>query len=291
MLPLALGVGKRAVNASSKSPINHDLSRVSLDCISGVQPPPDLSLTSPSSGSKHPVTISGREVAGPIIMPLMSPLATSALKTIMEQGTVPILSHASLNGPSDSSRATTPAPESVDKIDGHIQTANSPKVSSFDEGTRPQSLSVPSNSICGTSDAPPFRRKSSDTAVGSDTGSMPPMPSSSGSCSFPPIEPPALSTMNGRISFGDYLHPLRVLIVDDDPLTRTLMSRLFVRLGCHVSTAENGLLALELILATPSPKLQPERESRLTLDKAWEEEDARFSIVFLVRDYWLKEIN
>jgi len=39
-----------------------------------------------------------------------------------------------------------------------------------------------------------------------------------------------------------------VLVVDDDPLTRTLMKRILTRLGCHVSVAENGEVALEMIL-------------------------------------------
>jgi len=41
---------------------------------------------------------------------------------------------------------------------------------------------------------------------------------------------------------------LRVLVVDDDQLTRTLMSRLLTRLGCKVSTAENGEIALDMLL-------------------------------------------
>ena len=52
---------------------------------------------------------------------------------------------------------------------------------------------------------------------------------------------------------------LPVLVVDDDPLTRTLMKRILTRLGCQVSVAENGEVALEMILgqritmgATPS---------------------------------------
>ncbi|CAE6516173.1 unnamed protein product [Rhizoctonia solani] len=49
---------------------------------------------------------------------------------------------------------------------------------------------------------------------------------------------------------------LNVLIVDDDPLTRKLMSRMLTRLGCVCETAENGLIALEMILGpmagTPS---------------------------------------
>lgn len=41
---------------------------------------------------------------------------------------------------------------------------------------------------------------------------------------------------------------LRVLVVDDDALTRTLMTRMLARLGCKVSTAENGEVALEMVL-------------------------------------------
>ena len=47
------------------------------------------------------------------------------------------------------------------------------------------------------------------------------------------------------------------LVVDDDNLTRKLMSRMLTRLGCKVSTAENGELALDLILNAgqrPTPR-------------------------------------
>ena len=42
---------------------------------------------------------------------------------------------------------------------------------------------------------------------------------------------------------------LPVLVVDDDALTRTMMTRLLTRLGCKVSTAENGEIALEMVLS------------------------------------------
>jgi osomolarity two-component system, sensor histidine kinase SLN1 len=41
---------------------------------------------------------------------------------------------------------------------------------------------------------------------------------------------------------------LNVLVVDDDPLTRTLMTRILTRIGCKVTTAENGEAAIDLIL-------------------------------------------
>ena len=46
--------------------------------------------------------------------------------------------------------------------------------------------------------------------------------------------------------------PIIVLVVDDDRLTRTVMSRMLTRLGCTVSTAENGEIALELIMGRSS---------------------------------------
>ncbi|WVQ72758.1 hypothetical protein IAR50_002318 [Cryptococcus sp. DSM 104548] len=46
---------------------------------------------------------------------------------------------------------------------------------------------------------------------------------------------------------GDGSAPLSTLVVDDDKLTRMLMSRMLSRLGHQVTTAENGKKALEMI--------------------------------------------
>ncbi|ODO08017.1 hypothetical protein I350_03600 [Cryptococcus amylolentus CBS 6273] len=46
---------------------------------------------------------------------------------------------------------------------------------------------------------------------------------------------------------GDGSAPLSTLVVDDDKLTRMLMSRMLTRLGHQVTTAENGKMALEII--------------------------------------------
>ena len=51
----------------------------------------------------------------------------------------------------------------------------------------------------------------------------------------------------------DFDPGLEVLVVDDDPLTRTLMKRMLARMGCNVSTAENGELALDMILGCERP--------------------------------------
>ncbi|KAG1857324.1 Tco5, signal transduction HAMP domain histidine kinase [Suillus subalutaceus] len=54
--------------------------------------------------------------------------------------------------------------------------------------------------------------------------------------------------------------PIIVLVVDDDRLTRTVMSRMLTRLGCNVSTAENGGIALEMIISGPgTSKVEDDR--------------------------------
>ncbi|GAA6047025.1 hypothetical protein JCM3770_004158 [Rhodotorula araucariae] len=69
----------------------------------------------------------------------------------------------------------------------------------------------------------------------------------------PPTAPRALAPApgSGKIEFLD--GPIKVLVVDDDALTRRLMSRMMQRLGCEVETAENGKIALDMILAPPPP--------------------------------------
>ncbi|KAF8902397.1 hypothetical protein CPB84DRAFT_1678868 [Gymnopilus junonius] len=82
---------------------------------------------------------------------------------------------------------------------------------------------------------------------------------------------------------------LPVLVVDDDQLTRTLMKRILGRLGCKVSCAENGEVALEMILgqritmgSTPSsdasrntgPILELQEETPFT-------EEGKYAVVFL----------
>jgi osomolarity two-component system sensor histidine kinase SLN1 len=85
---------------------------------------------------------------------------------------------------------------------------------------------------------------------------------------YPPSPPGGLdsptlpASSHGTDSSGERLlwppSGTEVLVVDDDPLTRMLMTRLLTRLGCNVSTAENGAIALQMILgldnATPPPE-------------------------------------
>ncbi|KAF9454382.1 hypothetical protein P691DRAFT_797172 [Macrolepiota fuliginosa MF-IS2] len=55
------------------------------------------------------------------------------------------------------------------------------------------------------------------------------------------------SSINAGMNF-EPAAGMSVLVVDDDSLTRALMKRILTRLGCHVSVAENGEVALEMIL-------------------------------------------
>ncbi|KAJ7902547.1 histidine kinase [Mycena olivaceomarginata] len=74
---------------------------------------------------------------------------------------------------------------------------------------------------------------------------------------------------------------LRVLVVDDDALTRMLMTRMLERMGCRVVTAENGEVALDRIVgigvASPAP-------SAASLDLVGGElgtPEPRFAVIFL----------
>ncbi|EJU04543.1 hypothetical protein DACRYDRAFT_113942 [Dacryopinax primogenitus] len=62
--------------------------------------------------------------------------------------------------------------------------------------------------------------------------------------------------------------PLRVLVVDDDTLTRTLMTRMLSRLGCVVETAEDGQEALDVLLGSPEANRPPQRFDMISLDNS-----------------------
>lgn len=76
-----------------------------------------------------------------------------------------------------------------------------------------------------------------------------------------------------------------MLVVDDDPLTRMLMKRLLTRLGCSVSTAENGEIALEMILGPGNyctPSTDNSGQTGPILEQAISAtEENKYHIVFL----------
>ncbi|KAF8141466.1 Tco5, signal transduction HAMP domain histidine kinase [Boletus edulis] len=66
------------------------------------------------------------------------------------------------------------------------------------------------------------------------------------SCLKPPVQGTAVPSLKSGSSVV-FEPPIIVLVVDDDWLAQTIMSRTLSRLGCYVSTAENGEIALEMI--------------------------------------------
>ncbi|PCH36400.1 hybrid sensor histidine kinase [Wolfiporia cocos MD-104 SS10] len=78
--------------------------------------------------------------------------------------------------------------------------------------------------------------------------------------------------------------PLRVLVVDDDPLTRKLMSRMLTRIGCRVMTAENGEIALEMILGSgqhATPSSEDTGSAGLSADASPGGDEYRYQVIFL----------
>jgi CheY-like chemotaxis protein len=85
---------------------------------------------------------------------------------------------------------------------------------------------------------------------------------------------------------------LPVLVVDDDLVTRTMMKRILTRLGCQVTCAENGEMALEMILGRSFPQDQVGSAVVSTIEPSSREpplaqlhhtfcEEGKFAVVFL----------
>ena len=84
--------------------------------------------------------------------------------------------------------------------------------------------------------------------------------------------------------------PLATLVVDDDPITRTLMKRILTRMGCVVSCAENGEVALEMILGRQfmmggsTPSSETAGNNRTILEHPRENEisdESKYAVIFL----------
>ncbi|KAG8747461.1 hypothetical protein FRC12_014065, partial [Ceratobasidium sp. 428] len=105
---------------------------------------------------------------------------------------------------------------------------------------------------------------------------------------FPPTDVPSdKRASSGSGASGSTVAPnvLNVLVVDDDPLTRKLMTRMLTRLGCVCDTAENGLLALEMLLGpmagTPSSGDMPQPSSRSESPAVGAQTMSKYAVVFL----------
>jgi CheY-like chemotaxis protein len=73
---------------------------------------------------------------------------------------------------------------------------------------------------------------------------------------------------------------MSVLVVDDDLVTRKLMQRMLVRLGCVVETAENGQAALVALGAIATPASDGSSLGPI-LERPDTRSDERFDVIFL----------
>jgi osomolarity two-component system sensor histidine kinase SLN1 len=98
----------------------------------------------------------------------------------------------------------------------------------------------------------------------------------------PPLRRPSLvSQLSGSLPFplsykgstAGFDPPIIVLVVDDDRLTRTVMSRMLTRLGCNVSTAENGEIALEMIIGGPGTSKAEDGPDYRVFDPSYDSEE------------------
>ncbi|KAG9023619.1 hypothetical protein FRB95_012714 [Tulasnella sp. JGI-2019a] len=79
--------------------------------------------------------------------------------------------------------------------------------------------------------------------------------------------------------------PLSVLVVDDDGLTRKLMSRMLTRIGCTVELAENGKMALDMICQVKNPftfaPVPPGEGPQRVQTPYLSEREPKYDVVFL----------
>lgn len=81
---------------------------------------------------------------------------------------------------------------------------------------------------------------------------------------------------------------LNALVVDDDKMTRMLMSRMLTRIGHDVTTAENGSIALDMLRSRHLARHQQQQEVKSGQEEIQEDEgkkkvdaEKQFDIVFL----------
>ena len=155
-------------------------------------------------------------------------------------------------------------------------------------------LTTPESSPTVTAAAPPMSsRVSSDTTIRPNFVQLPSRRSFVFAADEPLIESsPAHTPSDSHSSIQGWDTGLRVLVVDDDPLTRKLMARMLTRLGCRVSTAENGSIALDLILngassARPTPSSENHGSTGLSLEistpgsTSVNGDESKYAVVFL----------
>ncbi|KAI0296554.1 hypothetical protein B0F90DRAFT_1636279 [Multifurca ochricompacta] len=239
---LPLGIGSQAIVPRAPVPL-------SLDDEELTHPQPQLHRRCGAGKNKYgPGQRGGSSNGGR--SPTGSLRGSSAMHSLMEQGGLVEIGTKADGSPSVITRtigdalalATTPEEEAENPADTMIQPS-------------PLSLAPPALPFPGLQvlDAPemPFQSPYTSDKLKEPQWPSPVLASSSETAGLqlylrpqsPPITCSAPEELPRIVAPG-----LPVLVVDDDALTRTLMTRMLVRLGCRVATAENGEIALETVL-------------------------------------------
>ncbi|KAF8579926.1 hypothetical protein K439DRAFT_1522413 [Ramaria rubella] len=157
--------------------------------------------------------------------------AASALRTIMEQGGLVELGPRRLSHGRLGERVVTPATRTLSDASTELTATEAPPMGSESEHPRahPNFISLPERNPMSFFPSP------STQSIG-------------------PPSPGIQRTINQSNSSPEpslhFENPLNALVVDDDYITRQLMTRLLTRLGVSVTCAENGAIALNLIVGT-----------------------------------------
>ncbi|KAJ3483065.1 hypothetical protein NLI96_g6565 [Meripilus lineatus] len=248
---------------------------------------PSSSQTVVPTGSS-PTSPSPRTVIG---LSHMASRSSSALHSIMEQGGLVEISTKrgessvptrTIGDPSTGTDLTeppkddpSPSPTPADRLSCKDQSL---------ETIRPSHVELPKPQRFSIDDLPDGQLDASisTTGTGNENGNG----AGTGSAASASVS----STHSTSLSPGydPAFAGLRVLVVDDDPLTRKLMSRLLTRLGCRVSTAENGEVALEKILGGAPSRATPSSEDtgsgglmEVATTVLTPQDEARYNLVFL----------
>ncbi|RDB15349.1 Autoinducer 2 sensor kinase/phosphatase LuxQ [Hypsizygus marmoreus] len=293
---LPLGVGRKTLVHSG--PVNN----IKTESEQGRSSPTDLEKVCAAAGTKHSLPMS---VSNSLTMavdaaalkasrtPSVAARSNSAMHSLMEQGgRVELVlerhgSHSPVLGraTAGSTDIKTPDSASSESING---TATRPGYSTTSSSsTETPRLPIQRPTYVPMPGPPTFAVDANPTTTSNISNR------SDQSTSSSPLTQFDTSYTRGSPSSsnqGISIEPgLPVLVVDDDPLTRMLMKRILTRLGCQVQTAENGEMALEMILGQQIQTLTPSSDASGNLGPILEQgheekaftEEGKFAVVFL----------
>ncbi|KAJ3558702.1 hypothetical protein NM688_g766 [Phlebia brevispora] len=228
----------------------------------------------------------------PVVPPSTSPPIRqheSALHSIMEQGGLVEMSTKRGERPGVLTRTIGDPSTGTEPVRNH--SSSSSTTTSSSSSSSPERPPISSGEVSDSTMKPPRLQLPKPRDFSMETEEQQPDLESLSSSPITRTAPGSASSSTVLASSTATSPPfetgMRVLVVDDDTLTRMLMSRLLTRLGCKVTTAKNGEIALDLIInngARPTPSSEDTGSSGLTSDAGSSRivtEDRLYSIVFL----------